>query len=1019
VIAATSLPFVGRAIELSALRRRALDVTGGQGHVVQMVRGPAGVGKTRLIGEVLAELTTPTVWVRCWDDSTPMWPWTNVLEQLGRPVDTTRADGVDRLERFTALLAELRSAGPMVVVLDDLHLADHTTLLFTRFLARARPQPDLLVVVTARSTADVDDGRRTELDDLARDADEWTLGNLATADVIEMLHAGGLDTTDRTLVDAVVALTRGLPLAVERTVRGLSQREDPAGVPDLRTSVERAGRELTAAERRQLAAAATYGPNATVADVCAAAGCTEQAAFETIASARRAGLVADGGPAEIAFTHELVREAVAAWLSPPDRVVVHRTAVERMQGGAANRLPLAAAHASALAGIDPVHTANAIELCLRSAEFHRSVGSLEAAVVACDEAARLAERSGLALSIEQRLARADMALAAGHLTRARQLYRDVAAAAEVSGDVAALADAAAGLGGLWLGEHRTDEAAAAVRGLQRRAHQAVVATDPLRALRLEMRLAAEEAYQTRDLTGLDELLDRVRAAGSPRATAEALSMMIHAELGPKAADERIRLAAELTDAAAATGDAMTSLLAQCWTAVAFEMAGDPRAQRARRALELRCLTIRCAGIQFIVDAMSVGDLISAARFDEAEAAAATCFELGQSVGDADAWNYYAGHLALIRFFQGRHAELASFATEASVSPAMSPSERSLASTAAGFALHAGDPAPAQRIIALHWRAPEESDYQPSTWLTAMLAMARIAAELPDPALGRDIAERLHPYRHLPTSLSLAVADLGPVMWSYALALGAAGDLEAADAAFVDAIERSRLTSHVPSMVMAIGDRAWLHHQLGRHDSARELIDDAIARAERHGMTGWVDTWTSRRDGWLSAEPTRRQVTLARTDDAHWRCTFEGRSIVLADTVGIRHLALLCTTPHTDVAAARMAYYAEPHDAPQPILDDAAIGALRDRVAELRRALDDGPCKRGQVEDELDAVSEQLLVAMGLGVSRKFADAGERARTSVRKAISRAIDKIGVADAAMAGHLAEHVHTGHVCRYSPA
>ncbi len=1014
----SSLPFVGRATELSALRRRAEDVGGASGRVVQLVRGPAGVGKTRLIGEALAGSTTPTVWVRCWDDSTAMWPWRQVLDQLGC---RSSADDVaigDRLEQFTTLLELVRAQGPLVVVIDDLHLSDHTTLMFTRFLARARPRPDLLVVVTARSTTDVDEGRRTELDDLARDADEWTLANLGRRDVEELLRVAGVDTTDQALVDAVVALTRGLPLAVERTVRSM-HHDDVAGLPDIRTSVDRAGRALSAADRHALGAAATYGPHATVADVCAATTCGEHQALEAIASGRRAGLVADGAPSEITFTHDLVRDVVAAWLTPPQRMAVHRTAVERMQGDPSNRLPLAAAHATALAGIDPVHTRHAIELCLRSSEFHRSAGSLEAAVLACDEAARLAERSGLVLTIGQRLSRADAALAAGHLTRARQLYRDVAAAAEVAGDVEALADAAAGLGGLWLGEHRTDEAAASVRELQQRAWRAVEGIDPLRALRLQMRLRAEQAYHTRDLAGLDDLLDRVRASGSSRALAEALSMTIHAKLGPEHAAERIQLAVELTETAAAAGDAMTSLLAQCWTAVALRMAGDPRAPRARRALELRCLTIRCAGIQFIVDAMSVGDLISAARFDEAEAAAARCFELGQSVGDADAWNYYAGHLAAIRFFQGRHAELAAFATEASVSPAMSPSERALATTAAGFALHAGDPVPAERIVAAHWRAPEASDYQPSTWLTAMIALVRIADELPDAVLGRDVAERLRPYRDLPISLSLAVADLGPAMWAFAVALSAAGDLDAADGALVEAIESARLAGHIPALVMAIADRAVLHHRMGRHDSARELIDDAIVRAGFHGMTGWVDTWSRRRDGWLAAEPTRRRVAFARADGLHWRCTFDGRSVVLADSVGVRHLALLCATPHTDVAAARMAYYAEPRDAPHPILDDAAIDALRDRVAELRRALDDGPGRRGDVEDELDAVSEQLLVAMGLGASRRFADAGERARTSVRKAISRAIEKIGAVDTRTAAHLAEHVHTGHVCRYSPA
>ena len=178
---------------------------------------------------------------------------------------------------------------------------------------------------------------------------------------------------------------------------------------------------------------------------------------------------------------------------------------------------------------------------------------------------------------------------------------------------------------------------------------------------------------------------------------------------------------------------------KCWKAVSLAMIADDRAHRARRTLELRALTIRCASIQFIVEAMAVGRLINVGRFDEAEDAAAQCFEFGQSVGDADVWTYYAGHLAHIRFSQGRHAELAEFATDAAQSPATLPSERALAATAAMFALHAGERGPADRVITLHRSSPDMASYHPSTWLIATHVLAHMAFQLDDAALGRDIA----------------------------------------------------------------------------------------------------------------------------------------------------------------------------------------------------------------------------------------------------------------------------------------
>jgi len=104
--------------------------------------------------------------------------------------------------------------GPVVIVIDDIHLSDHATLLFTRFLARAEPPPNALVVITARPGDELDETRRTQLDELARDADEFPLGHLDHDDVVQLLRAGGVDHHDSSLIDALVTLTGGLILGV-------------------------------------------------------------------------------------------------------------------------------------------------------------------------------------------------------------------------------------------------------------------------------------------------------------------------------------------------------------------------------------------------------------------------------------------------------------------------------------------------------------------------------------------------------------------------------------------------------------------------------------------------------------------------------------------------------------------------------------------------------------------------------------------------------------------------------------
>ena len=51
-------------------------------------------------------------------------------------------------------------------------------------------------------------------------------------------------------------------------------------------------------------------------------------------------------------------------------------------------------------------------------------------------------------------------------------------------------------------------------------------------------------------------------------------------------------------------------------------------------------------------------------------------------------------------------------------------------------------------------------------------------------------------------------------------------------------------------------------------------------------------------------------------------------------------------------------------------------------------------------------------------SAPFADAPERARTAVQKAVKRAIDEIAAANPAIGQHLARRVETGATCCYRP-
>ena len=166
--------FVGRDRELALLVEALTAATGEQRQVV-LVAGEPGVGKSRLVAELVAaaaKVGVPSCWGRAVEDgSPPLWLFRQVLRSLGpsgttaeqalaapRP-DTAASEGEFTSEqRFRvfetvtdALIAAARPSG-LVVVLDDLHWADAATLQLLSHLVRGSAAARLLVIATYRDT---------------------------------------------------------------------------------------------------------------------------------------------------------------------------------------------------------------------------------------------------------------------------------------------------------------------------------------------------------------------------------------------------------------------------------------------------------------------------------------------------------------------------------------------------------------------------------------------------------------------------------------------------------------------------------------------------------------------------------------------------------------------------------------------------------------------------------------------------------------------------------------------------
>ena len=151
--------FVGRERELGQLGR-ALDAARAGGGTTVLVAGEAGIGKTRLASELAARARDAGFEVllgRSIDlvgTELPYLPFVEALRPLGGfpQVDGQAAGSQLRVFQETlALLGERAAAAPVLLVLEDLHWADTSTLDLVVFLAHNLGDRRVLLLGTCRA----------------------------------------------------------------------------------------------------------------------------------------------------------------------------------------------------------------------------------------------------------------------------------------------------------------------------------------------------------------------------------------------------------------------------------------------------------------------------------------------------------------------------------------------------------------------------------------------------------------------------------------------------------------------------------------------------------------------------------------------------------------------------------------------------------------------------------------------------------------------------------------------------
>ena len=990
--------FVGRAAELRRLEYAWRDAARGR---LVSVSGPAGVGKTRLCEEAsqhAREAGLRVVWGRCWSDggAPALWPWRPMLAELCGPqaAELLRSDAEsvdpERFSRFQAVSDQLAGAArdtPTMLVIDDLHAADPGALMLTRFIAKARLP--LVLVVTHRHVAPITD--------LGDEALPIVLRPFDHDETRDYLVTHGIERLDAPLGDTIHRLTDGSPLFLRRLV-ALGAADFVGGI---REAIERSFDQIAPAAVRLLSTGAILGDSVSSAELAALLGVQPAEVIDTVECAVQAGLVTTSGTDSFAFSHDLVRRAALSQLTAAERLDAHARAVDIVSHSARK-----AHHAINAAPRSPEDATRAIAVCRSAAATMVRRFSYEQAASLLAQAAGFGEPSA-----ELLLEWADAVLASGRLAEARVLFDRAANAAQDEQDPVLFARAALGLGGIWLNERRDQLERHRMLGAQRKALAWLPEREVMLRCRLELRLAAELVYSGGPVAEVTKAVDEIRLLNDDRALAEALSLCHHALLTPEHVHERLGIARELMSVAAAAGIDILALQGLCWQTVDLFHLGDPRADRSLAELRTRSDMLDCHSVRFIVAALDVMLLIRAGRLEEAEEQATRCLALGTEVGDADAVAYYGAHLLAIRWLQGRGGELLDLAVEMANSPTLIEGEFTFRATVAHLAADAGRHDQARSALARLTAAGLDALPQSSTWLSGMIAIVESAASVGDAHIARQAYDLVLPFADLPVMPSLGVVCFGSAERALGLAAATFGDLDLAAEHLRQAVAANMRLGNRPMTACCKADLAAVLRRRGDHRPAEELLDSAVSDATVMGMRQRAQAWAAGR--------TSRHVTMRRQEN-RWLVGFPGRETPVEDLIGMRHLARLVAHPEVPIAAVDLAHGGAEGTSDQSILDEQAREAYMARAHEIALEIPDAaPARVEELRRELDALAAELDATTGLGGrSRSFTGPAERARTSVRKAIKRAVDVIRAADPEVAAVLDSTISTGYQCVYTP-